>query len=97
MQTDDVVGGDSCVKVQLDTEWTELNCYGTYVRATLNHRERKLAASQESGFLSIQSHEIRLCQNLEHRFLFELLDRHGKVQIRTEQENIQNVTQSEGR
>src|SRR5262245_18225321 len=97
MQADDVVRGYSCLKIQLDTERTELNCYGTYVCATLNHWERKLSTSQESGFLSIQSHEVRLRQNLEHRLLFEGLDRHGEVQIGPEQENIQNVTQSEGR
>src|SRR5215467_13412885 len=96
MQPDHVVAIDNSLEIQLDTKRTELNCYRPNVCASLYDRKWELSAGQKTCFLSVQSQQIRLRKDLKHGLLFEVLYRHGKIQVRSEEKNIENVAELEG-
>src|SRR5438105_2608210 len=91
MQSDDIVFTNERRELQPNTKRPELNCDDADALTALNHRNRKLTASQKTRLLSVQSQEVRLSENLQHRLAFKISNRSSEVDIWTKREDVQEI------
>ena len=86
MQSNSILFGDEPRKVQPHAKGAELDRHGGEVRPALDHRKRKLAASNKARRLAVERQNVRLRKNLEDVALLEILNRGSQIQIGPEQE-----------
>src|SRR5580692_374413 len=98
-QVNHPVGSQRWREVQAHSEFFELNRDSRESRTgcPLQDRKGKFAARQETRFLPRLRHQVRLGQDLQYVVLLERLDRRCKVNVRPEDENIQQVAEPERR
>src|SRR5690348_11870584 len=93
MKPNDVVVTDRAGKVQAYAEGFELNTDAGKTLAGLDDGERELASRQESRLLPIDRHQVGLGQNFENGLLLKILDGCAQVDVRAEQENVQQIAE----
>ena len=85
-------------ELQLHSVGLELNGDRTIRSAdsrALNHRIGKFAAGQKVRGLTVDGHQVRFRQNLQHLLLLQVFDGRSQVDIGSKQENVQQVRQVE--
>src|SRR4029077_3191057 len=83
---------DHRLEFELNPEFLELNSYRSEPLAGLHDGERKLAARQETGFLAVHGDEVWFGQDLEQVLGLQGANHRPEMDIRTEEEHVQNVT-----
>src|SRR6185503_11076401 len=80
-------------KVQAHAEGLELNGDAGKSLAGLNNGKGKLTSSEEGCFLTVHRHQVGLGQNFKNGLLLQVLDGRAQVDVRPEQEDVQQVTE----
>src|ERR1700674_3001090 len=78
-------------ELQFDAEILEGDGNGREALTGLDQRKRKLAASQETGFFTVDCDQIRLGQDLKQVLGLQCLNNGSEVNIRPEKKKVQNV------
>src|SRR6267143_3398444 len=81
-------------ELQFDAKIFEGDCNGRESLTGLDQRKWKLAASQETGFFTVDRDQIRLGQDLKQVLRLQCLNNGSEVNIRPEKKKVQNVIDS---
>src|SRR5579863_1690221 len=90
------VGRNQRCELQAYAKFLEGDGHSRESITRLHDREGKLAAGEETGFLAVHRDQIGLGKNLQQVLSFESLDRGAKIDIRAEDEQIQDIVESGG-
>src|SRR5438552_13274104 len=82
---------DDGVKGQPYAELAKHDGDGAGVSAALQHRDGKLTAHQEAGFLAIRRDEVWLGQDFEQTAALQRLDERGQIQVRPESKDRERI------
>src|ERR1700741_656232 len=73
--------------LELDCDWCESSC-----ASTLHNWGGKFAACEKARFFARRGQQVRFCQNLKEILRFERLDRCRKINIRAEDEQVEDAS-----
>jgi hypothetical protein len=98
LETNRIVRLDGTGKVEFDAEGAELDGNGTCASGgcPLNDRIRELTAGEEVRRLPADGHQIRFGEDLEDILCLEVLNGGTEVQIRAEEEDVEQAAHVEG-